>query len=148
MSRAGETSLKKSLKKSLKSVTIDESDTPQLKEGHRYFFIKTSNPKKRFVGIYNGKNLGLHHFVSLKTYKLEDGIEKKLDKEPIIKIIGNGNINKYKFFKLNFEFEGLPDDMNKYISEYVGGANKRQTKRRDNKSKRRDNKSKRCDNRK
>jgi hypothetical protein len=146
MSRAGETSLKKSLKKSLKSVTIDESDTPQLKKGYRYFFIKTSNPEKAFVGIYNGKNLGLHHFISLKTYKLEDGIEKKLDKEPVIKIIGN--IKKYKFFKLNFEFEGFPDDMNKYISEYVGGANKRQTKRRDNKSKRRDNKSKRRNNRK
>jgi hypothetical protein len=146
MSRAGETSLKRSLKKSLKSVTIDKFDTPQLKKGQRYFFIKTSNPERIFVGIYNGKNLGLHQFVALKTYELEDGIEKQLDKAPTIKLIGN--IKKYEFKKLNFEFEGLPDDMNKYISEYVGGANKRQTKRRDNKSKRRDNKSKRRNNRK
>lgn len=147
MSRAGETSLKRSLKKSLKSVTIDKFDkTPQLKKGQRYFFIEISNPEKIFVGIYNGKNLGLHHFVSLKTYVLEDGIEKQLDKAPTIKLIGN--IKKYKFKKLNFEFEGLPDDMNKYVSEYVGGANKRQSRRRDNKSRRRDNKSRRRDNRK
>ena len=129
-------------------VEIDEVKMPDLKIGTRYFFTTTREPKKRFKGIYTGKFFEAYLFKEVETYELK---EVKLDNEPTVKIIGTNNTNntnntKYNFFKLNFK--GLPDDMDRNISEYIGGANKRQSKHRNNKSKRRNNKSKRRNNRK
>jgi hypothetical protein len=138
MDTAGETTLKK-------SASYGEVKIPDLEKTNSYFFTTTRNPEKRFIGIYNGKFAGTLMFEDVKTYEFKDGIEEKLDKVPPVKII-SANDTTYKFFRLNFE--DIPSDMNRYISGYIGGVNKRQSKRRNNKSKRRDNKSKRRRNRK
>ncbi len=129
MDTAGESTLKK-------SASYGEVKIPDLEKRTRYFFTTTRNPEKRFIGIYDGKLAGTLIFKAVDTYEFKDGIEEKLDKVPTVKIISE-NDTTYNFFRLNFE--DIPSDMNRYISGYIGGVNKRQSKRRNNKSKRRRN---------